>query len=79
MDTDSRYLPVETPDTPGRQQFTDAAAAVAQLQHLYAQATGFLLDRFTRALEGSKPVARFRAFYPELMAFAEAELNGMES
>ena len=66
MDTDSRYLPVETPDTPGRQQFTDAAAAVAQLQHLYAQATGFLLDRFVKALEGSKPVARFRAFYPEL-------------
>ena len=31
MDTDSRYLPVETPDAPGRQQFTDAAAAVAQL------------------------------------------------
>lgn len=66
MDTDSRYLPVETPDAPGRQQFTDAAAAVAQLQHLYAQATGFLLDRFTRALEGNKPVARYRAFYPEL-------------
>ncbi|WP_374301945.1 AMP nucleosidase [Paracoccus sp. (in: a-proteobacteria)] len=66
MDTDSRYLPVETPDAPGRQQFTDAAAAVAHLQRLYGQATDFLLDRFTRALEGSKPVARYRAFYPEL-------------
>lgn len=66
MDTDSRFLPVETPDTPGRQQFTDAAAAVACLQELYAQATGFLLERFTKALEGNRPVARYRAFYPEL-------------
>ncbi|GGF61602.1 AMP nucleosidase [Paracoccus acridae] len=66
MDTDPRYLPVESPDTPGRQQFTDAAAAVAHLQALYAQATGFLLNRFTRALEGDKPTARYRAYYPEL-------------
>ena len=66
MDTDSRYLPVESPDAPGRQQFTDAAAAVARLQALYTQATGFLLERFTRALEGNRPVARYRAFYPEL-------------
>ena len=66
MDTDPRYLPVETPDAPGRRQFTDAAAAVAQLQDLYARSTGFLLDRFERALEGDKPTARYRAFYPEL-------------
>lgn len=66
MDTDPRYLPVESPDAPGRRQFTDAAAAVAHLQDLYAQSTGFLLDRFTRALEGDKPAARFRAYYPEL-------------
>ncbi|MGN7867432.1 AMP nucleosidase [Paracoccus sp. 22332] len=66
MDTDSRYLPVESPDAPGRRQFTDADAAVAQLQDLYAQSTGFLLDRFTKALEGDKPAARFRAYYPEL-------------
>ncbi|WEF24405.1 AMP nucleosidase [Paracoccus sp. S3-43] len=66
MDTDSRYLPVESPDAPGRRQFTDADAAVARLQDLYAQSTGFLLDRFIKALEGDKPAARFRAYYPEL-------------
>jgi AMP nucleosidase len=66
MDTDSRYLPVESPEAPGRRQFTDAGAAVAQLQDLYAQSTGFLLDRFTKALEGDKPAARYRAYYPEL-------------
>ncbi|GHG13015.1 MULTISPECIES: AMP nucleosidase [Paracoccus] len=66
MDTDTRYLPVDTPAAPGRQQFTDAGAAVAHLKALYTQSTGFLLDRFTRALEGEKPTARYRAFYPEL-------------
>jgi AMP nucleosidase len=66
MDTDSRYLPVESPEAPGRRQLTDAGAAVAQLQDLYAQSTGFLLDRFTKALEGDKPAARYRAYYPEL-------------
>ena len=66
MDTDSRYMPVESPEAPGRRQFTDAGAAVAQLQDLYAQSTGFLLDRFTKALEGDKPAARYRAYYPEL-------------
>jgi AMP nucleosidase len=66
MDTDTRYLPVDTPAAPGRQQFTDAGAAVAHLKALYAQSTGFLLDRFTRALEGEKPTARYRAYYPEL-------------
>ena len=58
MDTDTRYLPVDTPAAPGRQQFTDAGAAVAHLKALYTQSTGFLLDRFTRALEGEKPTAR---------------------
>ena len=43
-----------------------AAAAVARLQDLYAGATGFLLDRFVKALEGNRPVTRHRAFYPEL-------------
>ena len=66
MDTDSRYLPVESPDSPAREQFTDARAAVARLQRLYTESTDFLLDHFTRLLEGGRPAARYRAFYPEL-------------
>ncbi len=66
MDTDSRFLPVESPQAPAREQFTDAAAAAARLRQLYDQATGFLLDQFTRLLSGETPKARYRAFYPEL-------------
>ena len=66
MDTDSRFLPVESPQAPAREQFTDAAAAVARLRQLYDQATGFLLDQFTGLLSGRAPQARYRAFYPEI-------------
>lgn len=66
MDTDSRFLPVETPEPAPREQFTDPAAAVARLQHLYSEATGFLLTHFQRLVGGAHPDARFRAFYPEL-------------
>lgn len=66
MDTDSRFLPVETPDMSPREQFTDAADAVARLCELYEKATGFLLGHFTRLLAGEQPQARYRAFYPEL-------------
>lgn len=66
MDTDSRFLPVETPDMSPREQFTDAAAAAARLCELYEEATGFLLGHFTRLLAGEQPRARYRAFYPEL-------------
>ena len=40
---------IDTPATPPRESFTDAAAAVARLEKLYAQATSFLLDGFRRA------------------------------
>ncbi|MBU3029024.1 AMP nucleosidase [Paracoccus marinaquae] len=66
MDTDSRFLPIETPDSAGRMQFTDPRAAVQRLQQLYAEATGFLLSHFSRLIEGGTPDARYRAFYPEL-------------
>ncbi|MDP5306524.1 AMP nucleosidase [Paracoccus spongiarum] len=66
MDTDSRFLPIETPEALAREQFTDARAAVARLRQLYDEATGFLLDRFSRLIEGGRPTARYRAFYPEL-------------
>ncbi|MBM3603361.1 MAG: AMP nucleosidase [Alphaproteobacteria bacterium] len=66
MTTDPRFLPVETPAAPARESYRDAAAAVAQLRALYDQATRFLLDHFTRILDGATPVARYRAFYPEI-------------
>ncbi|MFD1511354.1 AMP nucleosidase [Lacimonas salitolerans] len=56
----------ETPDTPDSQQFTDPKAAVARLIQLYDQATGFLCDTFTRAIEGAPPQHRIRAYYPEI-------------
>ncbi|WP_410218288.1 AMP nucleosidase, partial [Paracoccus sp. (in: a-proteobacteria)] len=64
--TDSRFLPVRTPDAAAPHDFTDPSAAVAHLRALYDQATGFLLDHFTRILDGGAPEARYRAFYPRI-------------
>jgi AMP nucleosidase len=47
-------------------RFDDAAAAVAHLQALYAEATGFLRAAFVQALAGGRPAGRVRAFYPEV-------------
>ncbi|MFN3274671.1 MAG: AMP nucleosidase [Paracoccus sp. (in: a-proteobacteria)] len=66
MTSTSRFLPVESPETPSREPFTDPHAAVARLQELYGQATGFLLSNFITTLEGEAPKARYRAFYPEV-------------
>ena len=66
MNDDSRFLPVESPDAPAREQFTDAAAAVDRLCQLYDQAVDFLVARFSETLDGKRPRARYRAFYPEL-------------
>ena len=66
MTSHSRLLPVESPPATGREHFTDPAAAVARLRALYDEATGFLLHHFARMLQGEKPKARYRAFYPEL-------------
>lgn len=66
MDTDSRFLPIETPATVQREQFGDPAAAVTRLRELYDASTDFLLEHFARVLEGEEPTARYRAFYPDL-------------
>jgi len=67
LDKDPRLLPVETPEPVERTQFTDPEAAVARLIELYDRAADFLLDRFLGLLaEGARPVARYRAFYPEV-------------
>lgn len=59
-------LPVTTPDHPAPALFHDAAAAVARLEALYAEATTFLARHFTAAVRGGRPDGRVRAFYPEI-------------
>lgn len=56
----------QTPTTVPTQYFTDAALAVEALENLYAQATDFLIDAFSRVVKEGKPAHRFRAFYPEI-------------
>jgi AMP nucleosidase len=57
---------VLTPDQPAAQAFTDAPAAVARLEELYAQAVDFLSAHFSATVTGQKPDTRIRAFYPEI-------------
>ena len=54
-------VPVLTPDHPEPQAFDNAARAVARLEELYAQATGFLVGHFSQAVQGGKPASRIRA------------------
>jgi len=48
------------------EEFTSADQAVARLKLLYARATEFLQDEFRATLAGRAPVARYRAYYPEI-------------
>jgi AMP nucleosidase len=59
-------LGVMTPPAPAPEAFTNAEAAVARLEALYAQATRYLIDAFAKTLKGQRPKARTRAFYPEI-------------
>ncbi|MBC7144552.1 MAG: AMP nucleosidase [Thioclava marina] len=59
-------LELITPEAAAAETFTDAAKAVAHLESLYAEATGFLLEKFNETLESKTATARFRAFYPEV-------------
>lgn len=60
-------LHIETPDHGEPQAFTDAAAAVAQVQALYNEASRFLCDHFTETLtNGATEGTRYRAYYPEI-------------
>jgi AMP nucleosidase len=63
MKQDHQFL---SPHTGPAEAFTDAAAAVSRLEALYAQATRFLFDKFSTTLQGQRPPARVRAFYPEV-------------
>jgi len=62
----NEHLPIVSTPAMAPEHFTDAAAAVARLEALYAQAAGFLLERFGETLTARRPVARYRAFYPEV-------------
>ncbi|AUH35211.1 AMP nucleosidase [Paracoccus tegillarcae] len=66
MAQDNRFLPVETPATASREQFTDPKAAVARLEEVYRDGTDFLSGHFVRTLAGEPPKARYRAYYPEV-------------
>ncbi|OOY29433.1 AMP nucleosidase [Thioclava sp. L04-15] len=59
-------LELITPEAAAAETFTDAAKAVAHLESLYSEATGFLLEKFNETLESKTATARFRAFYPEV-------------
>lgn len=57
---------VVTPDAPHPEAFRDPKAAVAQLIVLYEQATAFLCEKFSEAMQSGHPGHRYRAFYPEI-------------
>ena len=59
-------LPIETVTTPATEAFSDATLAVDRLCDLYGDATRFLTTKFSDALRGPSPTAKFRAFYPEI-------------
>lgn len=56
-----------TPDVPANEQFRDAEAAVARLEELYATATQFLCEHFSKAMAQGAPSGRVRAFYPQVL------------
>ena len=57
---------IDTPEIFKTESFTDAEAAVARLEQLYAEATDFLCDRFMEVMKKGNPGYRIRAFYPEI-------------
>ena len=65
-DMNDESLALLSPDRTEPVSFTDAAAAVDQLEWLYAEAIGFLAHEFSQAVAGPKPHRRIRAFYPEI-------------
>jgi len=64
-----------TPPPSAHDTFTDAAAAVARLEQLYAEATGFLLAKFNEVLATGQADTRYRAFYPEVRITVTSHLK----
>lgn len=65
-----RFSPADTPfSTPPIEEhleFSDAGAAVLELQRRYDGATSFLREGFKRFLDGHAEANRYRAYYPEI-------------
>lgn len=59
-------LVTHSPASAGPEHFTDAEAAVARLEQLYDEATGYLIAHFNKVLAEGRADARYRAFYPEV-------------
>ncbi len=55
-----------TPDVPNHEAFTDPKAAVKRLKEIYATGTEFLTERFVETVQGNRPPAHCRAYYPEI-------------
>ena len=55
-----------SPESRAPQVFTDPAAAVAQLERLYTEATKFLSDKFVDVMQNGPPQGHIRAYYPEI-------------
>jgi len=70
-------LPVQTPDVPKTETFSDAALAVKRLDEIYQISAQFLCNKFASVVGGDKPKARIRAFYPQVCvtttSFAKAD------
>jgi AMP nucleosidase len=54
------------PPDAGWQEFTNPAAAVAQLEVLYGEAVSFLTAQFNAVMAGERPTSRVRAWYPAI-------------
>ena len=63
QDDATAYL---VPDPRPHRAFTDAEAAVSELERLYAEATAHLSWHFNQAIHKGRPAARVRAYYPEV-------------
>ncbi|MFT4715178.1 MAG: AMP nucleosidase [Paracoccaceae bacterium] len=66
MNHTDHSLPLITPPAWEVENFETAQAAVDRLKLLYFEATDFLTAKFKSVLDGHKPDARYRAYYPEI-------------
>jgi len=66
LNTAKHNLPLAEPKSYPAEQFTSPEAAVARLKLIYDDATSFLKAEFLATLQGRKPAARYRAYYPEI-------------
>ncbi|MEL6583537.1 MAG: AMP nucleosidase [Pseudomonadota bacterium] len=71
-------IPVIAPETEAPRVYSDAAEAVAQVEHLYERATGFLKARFSEVMKGRATSGRFRAYYPQVR-IATKSFAGVDS